>query len=84
MEFDITWANLTWAWAALFLATFPATMGLANLVMMRRAEGSPWPGALVSMEDTVKGFAQILDGKWDDVPEGNFYMKAGIETVSRD
>ncbi len=42
------------------------------------------PGALVSMEDTVKGFAQILDGKWDDVPEGNFYMKAGIETVSRD
>ncbi len=49
MEFDITWANLTWAWAALFLATFPATMGLANLVMMRRAEGSPWPGALVSI-----------------------------------
>lgn len=42
------------------------------------------PGALVSMEDTVKGFAEILDGKWDDVPEGNFYMKAGIETVSRD
>jgi len=42
------------------------------------------PGALVSMEDTVKGFAEILDGKWDDVPEGNFYMKAGIETVARD
>ncbi|GAA5482117.1 F0F1 ATP synthase subunit beta [Haloferula sargassicola] len=42
------------------------------------------PGALVSMEDTVKGFAEILDGKWDEVPEGNFYMKAGIETVARD
>jgi F-type H+-transporting ATPase subunit beta len=42
------------------------------------------PGALVSMEDTVKGFAEILDGKWDEVPEGNFYMKAGIDTVSRD
>ena len=42
------------------------------------------PGALVSMEDTVKGFAEILDGKWDDVPEGNFYMKAGIDAVSRD
>ncbi|BCX47891.1 ATP synthase subunit beta [Haloferula helveola] len=42
------------------------------------------PGALVSMEDTVKGFAEILDGKWDDVAEGNFYMKAGIDTVSRD
>ena len=42
------------------------------------------PGALVSMEDTGKGFAEILDGKWDDVPEGNFYMKAGLDTVSRD
>ncbi len=41
------------------------------------------PGALVSLEDTVKGFAEILDGKWDDVPEGNFYMKGGIDTVSR-
>jgi F-type H+-transporting ATPase subunit beta len=42
------------------------------------------PGALVSMEDTVKGFAEILDGKWDDVPEGNFYMKASIDSVARD
>lgn len=41
------------------------------------------PGALVSLEDTVKGFAEILDGKWDDVPEGNFYMRGGIDTVSR-
>jgi len=41
------------------------------------------PGALVSLEDTVKGFGEILDGKWDDVPEGNFYMRGGIETVSR-
>jgi len=42
------------------------------------------PGALVSLADTVKGFGEIIDGKWDDVPEGNFYMKAGIDTVSRD
>ena len=41
------------------------------------------PGALVSLEDTVKGFAEILDGKWDEVPEGNFYMKGGIDTVAR-
>jgi F-type H+-transporting ATPase subunit beta len=41
------------------------------------------PGALVSLEDTVKGFAEILDGKWDDVPEGNFYMRGGIDTVSK-
>ncbi len=42
------------------------------------------PGVLVSVADTVKGFAEILDGKHDDVPEGNFYMKGGIESVSRE
>jgi len=42
------------------------------------------PGVYSPLEDTVKGFAEILDGKWDDVPEGNFYMKANIESVSRD
>jgi F-type H+-transporting ATPase subunit beta len=42
------------------------------------------PGVLVSIEDTVKGFAQILDGTLDDVPEGNFYMKGGIDSVPRD
>ena len=42
------------------------------------------PGVLCPIEDTVKGFAEILDGKWDDVPEGNFYMKGAIDTVSRD
>jgi F-type H+/Na+-transporting ATPase subunit beta len=40
-------------------------------------------GVLVQIEDTVRGFAEILDGKWDDVPEGNFYMKGGIDSVSR-
>ena len=43
-----------------------------------------FPGVYVSVEDTVKGFAEILDGKHDDVPEGNFYMKAGIDSVERD
>ena len=42
------------------------------------------PGVLVKVEDTVKAFRELLDGKWDDVPEGNFYMKAGLDTVSRD
>ena len=42
------------------------------------------PGIYTSIEETIEGFEQILDGKWDDVPEGNFYMKGGIETVSRD
>lgn len=42
------------------------------------------PGVYTSVADTIEGFEQILDGKWDSVPESNFYMKAGIETVSRD
>jgi len=41
------------------------------------------PGVLCSIEETVKGFAEILDGKLDSVPEGNFYMKGSIDTVDR-
>ncbi len=39
------------------------------------------PGKYVSIKDTISGFAEILDGKLDDVPEQNFYMKGGIEEV---
>jgi len=42
------------------------------------------PGVYVAVAETVKGFAQILDGELDDVPESNFYMKAGMDTVERD
>jgi F-type H+-transporting ATPase subunit beta len=31
--------------------------------------------------ETVRGFKEILEGKHDDVPEGNFYMKGGIEEI---
>jgi len=41
------------------------------------------PGVYVSVEETVKGFKEILDGKHDEVPENNFYMKAGIDTVEK-
>ncbi|MDB4792446.1 F0F1 ATP synthase subunit beta [bacterium] len=41
------------------------------------------PGVLCTIEDTVKGFAEILDGKHDNVPESNFYMKAGIDSVDK-
>ena len=40
-------------------------------------------GVYVSRDDCVKGFKEILDGEHDDVPEGNFYMKAGIDTVEK-
>jgi F-type H+-transporting ATPase subunit beta len=38
-------------------------------------------GKQVPVADTVRGFKEILDGKHDDVPEGNFYMKGTIEEV---
>jgi len=38
-------------------------------------------GKQVSVADTVRGFKEILDGKHDDVPEGNFYMKGVIEEI---
>jgi F-type H+/Na+-transporting ATPase subunit beta len=38
-------------------------------------------GRQVAVADTVRGFKEILDGKHDDVPEDNFYMKGGIEEV---
>jgi F-type H+-transporting ATPase subunit beta len=41
------------------------------------------PGEYVKVSDTIKGFAEILDGKHDDVPEANFYMKGGIDSVKK-
>ena len=38
-------------------------------------------GKQVPVADTVRGFKEILDGKHDDVPEGNFYMKGAIEEI---
>src|SRR5450631_829255 len=38
-------------------------------------------GKQLTVADTVKGFKMILDGQLDDVPEGDFYMKGGIEEV---
>ena len=39
------------------------------------------PGKQVPVADTVRGFKEILEGKHDDVPESNFYMKGKIEEV---
>jgi F-type H+-transporting ATPase subunit beta len=35
----------------------------------------------VKIEDTVKGFKEIVEGKYDDLPEQAFYMVGGIEAV---
>jgi F-type H+/Na+-transporting ATPase subunit beta len=39
------------------------------------------PGKQVPVQDTVRGFKEILEGKHDEVPENNFYMKGGIEEI---
>jgi F-type H+-transporting ATPase subunit beta len=39
------------------------------------------PGKFVKLEDTIKGFEEILQGKYDDVPEDNFYMKGSIDEI---
>jgi F-type H+-transporting ATPase subunit beta len=36
-------------------------------------------GKYVKMEDTIRGFKEICDGKHDDIPEQAFYMVGGIE-----
>jgi F-type H+/Na+-transporting ATPase subunit beta len=38
-------------------------------------------GKQVPVAETVRGFKEILDGKHDDVTEGNFYMKGAIEEI---
>jgi len=38
-------------------------------------------GKYVKVEDTVRGFQEIVDGKYDDIPEQAFYMKGGIDEV---
>jgi F-type H+/Na+-transporting ATPase subunit beta len=38
-------------------------------------------GKYVSTKETIRGFKEILDGKHDDVPEQNFYMKGGIDEI---
>ena len=39
------------------------------------------PGKYVKIEDTVRAFKEICEGKHDDIPEQAFYMVGGIEEV---
>ncbi len=38
-----------------------------------------FPGIFVQVEDTVKSFKAVVDGEYDHLPEGAFYMVGGIE-----
>ncbi|HSR29769.1 MAG TPA: F0F1 ATP synthase subunit beta, partial [Anaerolineae bacterium] len=37
------------------------------------------PGRYVTIQETVRGFKEILEGQYDDLPEQAFYMVGGIE-----
>jgi len=39
------------------------------------------PGKYVKVEDTVRSFKEIIEGKHDNIPEQAFYMKGTIEEV---
>lgn len=63
---------------------------VARARKMQRFLGQPFfsaevftgsPGKFVKVEDTVRGFMEILDGKHDNVPEQAFQMVGGIEEV---
>ena len=41
------------------------------------------PGKFVTRKETVRGFKEIIEGKHDAVPEGDFYMKGGIDEIRR-
>lgn len=38
-------------------------------------------GKYVPLQETIRGFGEILDGKHDDVAEPSFYMKGGIDEI---
>ena len=39
------------------------------------------PGKYVKIEDTIRGFKEVVEGKHDDIPEQAFYMAGGIDEV---
>jgi F-type H+/Na+-transporting ATPase subunit beta len=39
------------------------------------------PGKYVTVEETVRGFKEVVEGKHDDKPEQAFYMVGGIDEV---
>ena len=38
-------------------------------------------GKLVKLEDSIRGFEELLDGKYDHIVEQDFYLKGGIDDV---
>jgi F-type H+-transporting ATPase subunit beta len=41
------------------------------------------PGVYVKLQDTVRSFGELVDGKWDHLPEQAFYMVGTIEEAQQ-
>ncbi len=41
------------------------------------------PGVYVPLEETIRGFREILEGRYDDLPEQAFYMVGTIDDVRK-
>ncbi len=39
------------------------------------------PGKYVTLEETIRGFREVVNGKHDEIPEQAFYMVGGIDDV---
>ena len=42
------------------------------------------PGVFVPVEESIRGFKEILEGKHDDIPERAFFLKGTIDDVVKD
>ncbi|KAG0167887.1 atp2, beta subunit of the F1 sector of mitochondrial F1F0 ATP synthase, partial [Apophysomyces sp. BC1034] len=40
-----------------------------------------YEGRLVKLQDTIRSFKEIMDGKHDNLPESAFYMQGDINDV---
>ena len=40
------------------------------------------PGKYVKLEDTIRSFREVAEGKWDHLPEQAFYMVGTIEEAA--
>ncbi|MEK7655312.1 MAG: F0F1 ATP synthase subunit beta [Patescibacteria group bacterium] len=41
-------------------------------------------GKYVTLEETIRGFEEIINGNHDNIPEQSFYMKGGIDEISNE
>ena len=41
-------------------------------------------GEYVPLAETIRGFSEIIEGRHDEVPEGAFYMRGGIDQITEE